>query len=65
MAGPDFMRRAAQEIFESALAAVDAREPTKRAMRIEGSTLTIAESKFPLPSILENIRDLRIILAGD
>ena len=51
MGGPDFMRRAAQEIFESALAAVDAREATKRAMRIEGSTLMIAESKFPLPSI--------------
>ena len=47
------MRRAAQEIFESALAAVDAREATKRAMQIEGSTLTIAESKFRLPPTLE------------
>ena len=65
MARPDLMWRAAQEIFESALAAVDAREATKRAMRIEGSTLTIAESKFPLPSIFKNVRDLRIILAGN
>lgn len=53
MAGSDFMRRAAQEIFESALAAVDAREATRRAMQIEGLTLTIAESKFPLPSVIE------------
>lgn len=53
MAGPDFMRRAAQEIFETALAAVDAREATKRTMRVEGSTLTIAESKFPLPSVFQ------------
>ncbi|HEY3025979.1 MAG TPA: DUF4147 domain-containing protein [Pyrinomonadaceae bacterium] len=53
MAGSDFMQRAAQEIFESALAAVDAREATNRAVRVEGSTLTIAESKFPLPSIFE------------
>jgi glycerate 2-kinase len=50
MSDPSELRRAARQIFDAALLAVDARAATSRALKLNGSVLRIVDADFDLSS---------------